>query len=354
MVSYLKDWMDRNFSDPEAVILLISIAVISLLVIYSGRILAPVFSSIVIAYLLQGVVLKLQDWRVPHVLAVSLVSLLACGVVLVILVWLLPLAWQESVTFVNELPNMLQRLQVFLMQLPDHYGDYITANQVAHLIVSVKKEVAGVGRMVLSSSLSSIPGLIELIVYAILVPFMVFFFLKDSHEILAWLSRFQPRQSRLVHQVRDEVNRQIANYIRGKFLELLIVFVVNAVIFRVVGLHYSIILAFLSGVSVLIPYVGVLIVTIPIVMVAYLQFGVAPTFVYLMIAYGIVMLLDGNILVPLLFSETMSIHPLAIIVAVIFFGGIWGFWGVFFAIPLATVVKAFLDVWPTTKARVQG
>jgi len=66
-----------------------------------------------------------------------------------------------------------------------------------------------------------------------------------------------------------------------------------------------------------------------------------------MIAYGIIQALDGNLLVPLLFSEAVNLHPVTIIVAVIFFGGLWGFWGVFFAIPLATLVKAVLNAWPT-------
>jgi putative permease len=62
--------------------------------------------------------------------------------------------------------------------------------------------------------------------------------------------------------------------------------------------------------------------------------------------YGFIQFLDGNLLVPLLFSEVVNLHPVAIIVAVLFFGGIWGFWGVFFAIPLATLVKAVYNAWP--------
>ena len=62
--------------------------------------------------------------------------------------------------------------------------------------------------------------------------------------------------------------------------------------------------------------------------------------------YGFIQFLDGNLLVPLLFSEVVNLHPVAIIVAVLLFGGIWGFWGVFFAIPLATLVKAVYNAWP--------
>jgi len=64
------------------------------------------------------------------------------------------------------------------------------------------------------------------------------------------------------------------------------------------------------------------------------------------LVYGIIQALDGNLLVPLLFSEAVNLHPVAIIIAIIFFGGMWGLWGVFFAIPLATLVKAVLNAWP--------
>ncbi|MNT53842.1 hypothetical protein D3C72_1909530 [compost metagenome] len=65
-----------------------------------------------------------------------------------------------------------------------------------------------------------------------------------------------------------------------------------------------------------------------------------------MVAYLVIQALDGNLLVPLLFSEAVNLHPVAIIIAVLVFGGLWGFWGVFFAIPLATLVKAVLNAWP--------
>ena len=81
-------------------------------------------------------------------------------------------------------------------------------------------------------------------------------------------------------------------------------------------------------------------------MIAFFQWGWGSEFAYLIIAYGIIQALDGNVVVPLLFSEAVNLHPVAIIVAVLLFGGLWGFWGVFFAIPLATLVKAVLHAWP--------
>ena len=81
-------------------------------------------------------------------------------------------------------------------------------------------------------------------------------------------------------------------------------------------------------------------------LIALSQWGFTAQFSYLIFFYILIQALDGNLLVPYLFSEKLNLHPLVIIVAVIIFGGLWGFWGVFFAIPLATLVKAIINAWP--------
>jgi putative permease len=112
-------------------------------------------------------------------------------------------------------------------------------------------------------------------------------------------------------------------------------------------LNYAMLLAVLMGLQVMIPYVGATLVTFPVLGVAYFQWGINDDqFMYILIAYSIIQALDGVILVPILFSEAVNLHAIAIIVAILFFGGLWGFWGIFFAIPLATVVKAVLTAWP--------
>ncbi|NNK85027.1 MAG: AI-2E family transporter, partial [Desulfobacterales bacterium] len=75
------------------------------------------------------------------------------------------------------------------------------------------------------------------------------------------------------------------------------------------------------------------------------QWDIGPSFVYTLIAYTIIQILDGNLLVPLLLSEVVNLHPVAIIVALLLFGGLWGLWGLFFAIPLATLVHAIIKAW---------
>jgi putative permease len=82
-----------------------------------------------------------------------------------------------------------------------------------------------------------------------------------------------------------------------------------------------------------------------VVSIAYFQFGWGPEFTGVVLAYAIIQALDGNLLAPLLLAGVVNIHPVAIITAVILFGGLWGFWGLVFAVPLATLVHAVLKVW---------
>jgi putative permease len=157
-----------------------------------------------------------------------------------------------------------------------------------------------------------------------------------------------PEKRSVMTAIWSEMNIQFANYIRGKAIEILIVGSLSYIIFLILGLNYAALLALLVGLSVLIPYIGATVVTFPVLLVGYMQWGFSSEFLWLFVSYGVIQFLDGNVLVPLLFSEVVNLHPVAIIVAVLLFGGLWGFWGVFFAIPLATLVKAIFNAWPDT------
>jgi putative permease len=176
---------------------------------------------------------------------------------------------------------------------------------------------------------------------------MVFFCLKDKTILINWFLQFMPKERNLTVKVWNEVDMQMGNYVRGKFSEIFILWFVSYITFATMDLNYAMLLAVLMGLQVIIPYIGATLVTFPVLSVAYFQWGFnGDDFMYIVIAYSIIQALDGVILVPVLFSEAVNLHAIAIIIAILFFGGLWGFWGVFFAIPLATVVKAVLTAWP--------
>ena len=342
----IRQWFRQHFNNPQVVGLALVLLAVFAVVVVLGDMLAPVLASLVFAYLLDAPVAALERRGVRRTLAVTAVSLGFLLVLLFTLLGILPRLSAQLTQLIDQFPVMVARGHRALMTLPERYPDFVSEDQVGELIVALRSEAGRLGQRVLSLSLASLVGLITALVYLILVPLLVFFFLKDKEQIIVWVSAHLPRERALSARVWREVHAQIGNYVRGKVWEIVIVGAITYATFRLMGLQYAVLLSTLVGLSVIVPYIGATVVTIPVALIAYFQWGPSAQFAWLLIAYLVIQGLDGNVLVPLLFSEAVNLHPIAIIVAVLFFGGLWGLWGVFFAIPLATLVQAVIKAWP--------
>ncbi|MFD2180315.1 AI-2E family transporter [Veronia pacifica] len=347
MFEMLSRWYKRRFSDPHAVSLVMLLITGFIIIYFFGSLLTPLLVAIVIAYLLEWPVNRMISLGLNRSVSVSVVLFLFAGVMLIAFLGLVPTIWTQVVNLMADLPKMFNGLQSYVSQLPEEYPDLIQPHMVTTLIDTMQDRVLKLGESVVTSSLSSLVSLVTVMIYLILVPLLAFFLLKDKDQMMSAFFRVLPRNRRLTDKVGVEMNMQITNYIRGKVTEIMIVGIATYITFSILDLRYAALLSVATGLSVLIPYIGAVAVTVPIFFVALFQWGLTPELGYMMLAYGIIQALDGNLLVPLLFSEAVNLHPVAIIVAVLFFGGLWGFWGVFFAIPLATLVKAVWNAFPT-------
>ena len=349
MLEIFNKWYRRYLFEEESVLLLVLLTIAVVLLMTIGDILAPLLAAIVLAYLAQGLATQLQNRGMPQWLGVAVSYFVFVGIFFGFSLGLLPLVWRQMLSLVSELPRMLDLGLEFLGVLPERYPEIFTREQLSEVIGMAQAEFAGLGQTLVARTLSSIPGILTVMVYMVLIPLLVFFFLKDRDQILDWLGNFLPAERPLLRSIWVEMNEQFANYARGKVLEMLIVGFVSYSAFAWLGLNYAALLALSVGLSVIIPYIGAALVTLPVVLVAFFQWGVSSEFYSLFAVYAVIQVLDGNVLVPLLFSEAVNLHPVAIILAVLFFGGIWGMWGVFFAIPLATLIKAVINAWPTSE-----
>ncbi len=347
MLSVFKGLVQRYFSDEEAVILALVLILGFTVILTMGSMLAPVIAALVLAFILQGLVGLLERRGLPHLLAVVSVFMLFLALLVLVILGLIPLLWEQLTHLFQELPRMMQQGQQLLLHLPEAYPAFISEEQIVVWMNALQGQLGQIGQWVLSVSLAQLPNFVGILIYLILVPILVFFFLKDRVLLHRWVRSLLPENRSMMRQVGEEMNQQIANYIRGKVIEILIVGVATFIALRLLGLNYAALLGLLVGLSVVVPYVGAAVVTIPVAMIGLFQWGGAQEFWVMMLVYGIIQALDGNVLVPLLFSEAVNLHPIAIIVAVLVFGGLWGFWGIFFAIPLATLLKAVMNAWPT-------
>ncbi|MEL7694222.1 MULTISPECIES: AI-2E family transporter [Pantoea] len=346
MLALLFQWYKRRFSDPQAIALLVILLAGFCILFFLSDLLAPLLLAVVLAYLLEWPTARLQRVGCSRSWATSIVLVLFAGILLVMVLIVAPVAWQQGINLTRDLPNMLNKLYLFSAGLPKRFPALMDAGIIDLIAENLRSRLSGVGDSLVRYSLASLVGLMTLMIYLVLVPLMVFFLLKDKEQMLNAVRRVLPRNRGLAGVVWLEMNQQITNYIRGKVLEMVVVGIASWLAFLFLGLNYALLLAVLVGISVLIPYIGAMLVTVPVICVGLFQWGMGSEFWTMFIVYLVIQALDGNILVPILFSETVNLHPLVIILSVVIFGGLWGFWGVFFAIPLATLVKAVVHAWP--------
>ena len=350
MLDIFHKWYRRYLFEEESVLLLVLLTIAVVLLMTIGDILAPVLAALVLAFLMQGVAGQLERHGVPKWLGVSIAYILFVGVFFGVTLGVFPLVWRQLVSLAGEMPRMLEQGRQFLGILPERYPELVSAAQLNQVTALARTEIAELGQALVSRSVAFIPGILSVLVYMILIPMLVFFFLKDRDELLEWFGNFLPSERPLLRRIWGEMNEQFANYARGKVLEIIIVGAVSYAAFTWMGLNYAALLGLSVGLSVIIPYIGAALVTLPVLIVGFFQWGISSEFYTLCAVYLTIQVLDGNVLVPFLFSEAVNLHPVAIIVAILVFGGLWGFWGVFFAIPLATLVQAIIRAWPTVEA----
>lgn len=346
MLDILNNWFKRHFSDPQVVYLVVFLVLSFGIVISFNDTLTPLFSAIVIAYLLEGIVAILNRFVKHRLTSVIIVFVGFLAALMITFFVITPLLWDQITDLIKDTPKYIEQGRQLLLRLPQNYS-FISEQSITAVISQIQSEVTSMGKSVLTFSLNSIQGSITVMIYLILAPLLVFFFLKDKQPILDWFLNFFPENTQLSTQVWREMDQQIGNYVRGKFWEITIISAICFTTFTFLGLKYSLLISLLVGLSVVVPYVGATLVTIPVALIAFFQWGWTTDFAWLMFAYGIIQALDGNVIVPLLFSEVVNLHPVAIIVAILFFGGLWGFWGIFFAIPLGTLVNSVLRAWPS-------
>ena len=256
MKEVLTKWYQRYLSEEEAVILLVMLTVAFAVMLFFGDILAPVLVAVILAYLMQGVANVLRQRGLPGELSVAFSTLLFLGGFFAVLFGLAPLVWRQLVALVREAPAIIEAWRKVLVTLPEEYPVFFTQQQVNELTAAIQAEMASVGQILVTKGLSSIPSVLAAIVYLILIPLMVFFFLKDREQLTGWFASFLPAKRPLLERIWSELNLQFANYARGKGIEVLIIGGASYVVFAIFSLNYAALLGLLVGFSVIVPYIG--------------------------------------------------------------------------------------------------
>ena len=325
MLEDINNLFKKIFSNEETLVFSLLLLSAFFVLFFLGGILTPFLISIIFAYLLVGMQTRLESFGIKSIIAflITYGFFLLLGVAL--MVWLAPLVYQQLQSIVLEVPKWLNSFLIFAQDIPAKYPDLVSSDQITVFLETLSGQITTLSQDFVKAGITGIQSTVTVAINLVLLPILVFFFLFDRKEIISGL---------------------LSIYARGKAIEIVIVGSAAAMIFLYFGLEYVALLSVLVGFSVLIPYLGAFIVTIPVAIIGLLQFNLTFDFWLLMGSYLALQILDGNLLVPILFSDAVKLHPVMIILAVFVFGSLFGFWGVFFAIPIATLIKAIWNAWP--------
>ena len=334
----------KGLLDPQVVLLWVMGLIVLGIIFFFGQPLGPFFIAIIIAYMLEGLVRRLIRLRVPRWVAVTIVFCLFLAGVFYFFVWFIPMIVEQVSAFVSALPAIAKSLQKAIADLQTGYIAKLDSSYVQDIIPKMTVELEKFVQKIITQTITWLPGsVIGLVVYLFLVPILIIFFLMDKERILGWLSQFIPADRQLLAHILADVDKQMVNFFRGMFWRMLIIGGASVSVFLILGFRFAVLMGILSGLSTIIPYVGAIVVAIPVALLAYFQWGLAAGFFMTFFAYIIIQIIDGNILAPVLVGGMIRVRPAAIIFAILICGHLWGVWGVIFAFPIAIVVKSVLD-----------
>ena len=350
MLEDINNLFKKIFSNEETLVFALLLTSAFLSLFFFGNLLTPFLISIIFAYLLVGMQNRLEAYGLNSTLAliVTYSFFLILGIAL--MVWLGPLVYQQLQSLILEIPKWVNSFMIFVQNVPEKYPDLVSSDQITKFLQTLSGQITTISEDFLKASITGIQNTVTIAINLVLLPILVFFFLFDRKSIISDFLGVLPKKRAMLEKVWVEMDDQLSNYARGKAIEILIVGLAAAILFMYFDLQYVALLSVLVGFSVLIPFIGAFVVTIPVAAVGLLQFGLTFDFWLLMGLYVILQMLDGNLLVPILFSDAVKLHPVIIILAVFIFGGMFGFWGIFFAIPIATLIKAIWNSWPENQS----
>ena len=351
MYDYLKSFFRNYFYEEEQFAALFILIIAAVLLYFIGSTITPVFVSILVAYLLNGVMNFLKEKNYSKNVSFYITFTIFLAFYIFVLLSL-PYVTGQIASLINELPAIVAFVENLFNDLIIRYPNFFTTEQVEEIFASSASLIPSIAEQVLIQLNTSFSAIMNALIFLILTPILVFFFLKDKSEMLSYLTYFLPNKRSLLSKIWSDLNIQLFGYVRGKALEMLIVASITSLAFLFLEVNYSVILGILVGMSVLIPLFGAILVTIPVVAIGLFQWGLDTSFFIFLFVYFMIQILDGNVLFPLLMGNEVNLHPVLIILSILVFGGIWGFWGLLLAVPIATLIRAVFKVWPKKELSV--
>ena len=309
-------------------------------------ILAPFLFAAILAYILDPLVERLTGKFVPRTLAVVLVMSGVLALVVALALVVLPLFAKELRLLAERLPAFIAWLNQKLVPFAERYFggalqlDVASVRALATEFVAENQDL--VGKLLGSLRIGGL-ALLAFLVNLLLVPVVLFYLLRDWHQMLARVDRLIPRH---LHQktrtILREIDSVLAEFLRGQLAVILVMSVYFVLALWLAGLEFALPIGLITGLLVFVPYVGALLGFALGTVTALMQFDSLWGLAWVWLAFGVGQTLEGMVVTPWLVGERIGLHPVAVIFALLAFGQVFGFFGVLMALPASAALLVAL------------
>ena len=306
----------------------------------------PVILSGLLFYLLNPLVDLMEKYKINRVLAISIIFVIIAVLLIIGLAVAIPNLQRQVVIFAQNVPSYLEDADrviddLVTKRLPDDFRP-----QLEQVLAQFSTQATAWASNISSKAVNWVSALIsgtsQVIVALIIMPFMLFYLLRDGKGLRYYITQFLPNKLREpVGKVLSDVNQQLANYVRGQITVAVIVAIMFIIFFKIIGLRYAVALGVTAGVLNLVPYLGSFLAMLPALVLGLIA---GPVMLLKVIVVFIVeQTIEGRFVSPLILGSQLNIHPITILFVLLTSGSMFGIWGVLLGIPIYASAKVVIS-----------
>lgn len=313
----------------------IAIAVFMLALWYLGDVMLPFIVGGAIAYGMDPLADRLERMGASRVVATTIISIIALFVFILMAVLIIPMIVGQAVALFEIAPELFEKLRVFLS---DRFPALDDSNStLRQSLASIGATIRDRGGEFAQSIFSSALGVINAVVFIVVVPVVAFYMLLDWDNLVAKINTLLPLDhAPQIRKIAAEIDQTLASFVRGQLTVCAILGAFYAAGLMLVGLQFGLVVGFIAGLISFIPYIGAVIGGVLAVGLALFQFWNEPAMIGAVAAVFVAgQFLEGNVLTPKLVGESVGLHPVWLMFALSVFGTLFGFVGMLVAVPVA-------------------
>lgn len=322
------------------------VSVVALLIYLLSPILTPFLLAGVIAYIFNPLVTKLESWRIPRFLGTILVMVLLLCLFTALIIIIAPLFERQFFLLIEKTPIYLETIRSSLIPwLEKQLGTSLQLDiaQLKSLLKQNWQDTGGLFIKLMPSLKSGGAATLEFFLSILLVPVVLFYFLRDWKNLVGLIDDIIPRHwHEQFNILASETDKVLAEFLRGQLSVVLLMSFCYVTGLWLVGLEFALPIGVIAGVLVFVPYLGLGIGLLLASLAALLQFQGWGSLLSVWLVFGIAQALESMIITPWLVGDRIGLHPVAVIFALLAFGQLFGFVGLLLALPASAILLVWL------------